>query len=204
MSRHQKIVNTRNQPLGVAADETPREDRGRTTAPQTPVSIHADGIELPEPLYAYVHKKLGAKLGSFALQIDRVAVRFADINGPRGGTDCECRVQVLMAGRPQIVVTERASDVRSAFDASSQAAGRAVKRDLERAGFSQGLRAARRHKKPADALPVEEPVVAPTPRTKAQRKQQNYVPSAQKLAARARAETNSPKSRASAAKAKRR
>lgn len=148
MSRHQKLVNTRNQPLGVDADETPREERGRTTAPQTPVSIHADGVELPEALYAYVHKKLGAKLGAFALQIDRVAVRFADINGPRGGTDSECRVQVLMAGRPQIVVTERAEDLRSAFDAASQAAGRAVKRDLERAGFTQGLRAARRHKRP--------------------------------------------------------
>ncbi len=204
MSRHQKLVNTRNQPLGVDADETPREERGRTTAPQTPVSIHADGVELPEALYAYVHKKLGAKLGAFALQIDRVAVRFADINGPRGGTDSECRVQVLMAGRPQIVVTERAEDLRSAFDAASQAAGRAVKRDLERAGFTQGLRAARRHKQPADALPPAEAVVEQAPRTKAQRKQKNYVPSSQKLGQRARAETNSPKSHASAAKARRR
>ncbi len=204
MSRHQKIVNTRNQPLGVAADETPREERGRTTAPQTPVSIHADGVELPEALYAYVHKKLGAKLGAFALQIDRVAVRFADINGPRGGTDSECRLQVLLAGRPQIVVTERAAEPRTAFDAASQAAGRAVKRDLQRAGFSQGLRAARRHKAPVDALPAMDAVVEKAPRTKAERKQKNYVPSAQKLAQRARAQANAPKTRATAAKAKRR
>jgi len=206
MSRHQKLVNSRNQPLGVEADATPREERGRTTAPQTPVSIHAAGVELPTALSAYVHKKLGVKLGAFALAVDRVAVRFADINGPRGGADSECKIQIVLAGRPQLVVTERAADVRSAFDAACQAAGRAVKRDLERAGFTQGLKAARRHRGRATAPPAAEAPASeapPTPTAKAPRRTNKYVPSAQKLGQRARAEANSPKTRASAAKARR-
>jgi ribosome-associated translation inhibitor RaiA len=205
MAKRKQAINTRNQPLGVDVDSTPRAGRGRTTAPQTPVTIHADGIELPAALSELVKSKLGAKVGAFALQIDRVAVRFTDLNGPRGGNDCECRIQVVLAGRPNLVVAERAADPRSAFDAASQAVGRAVKRDLERAGFSQGLRAkhnkARREKHaPAPEAPVEAP--APTARA-ASRKAANRTPSALKLQKRANDQAHSPKALAEAARARR-
>lgn len=205
MSRQQKLANSRNQPLGVAPESTPRGQRGRTLAPETPVSIHASGIDLPKALNEYIHTKLGAKVGAFALQIERVAVRFTDLNGPRGGVDHECRIQVSLAGRPAIVVAERARETRAAFDAASQALGRAVKHDLERAGYTQGLRAARRNKRSAApvAAPVEAPEApAPAP-ARTQRKTKKYVASSQKLGQRARAQANSPKTRAAAAKARR-
>lgn len=228
MSRHQKIANSSSQPLGAEAAETPREKRGRTTASQTPVSIHADGIELPEALHDYVHKKLGDKLGGFALQIERVAIRFSDINGPRGGTDSECRVQVVLARRPQVVVTERAKDPRKAFDAANQAAGRAVKRDLERAGFSRGLRVKREGsaRGSPEVSPPVELEVAPEPSSRnvrkrtprkaaalelstgkpsrmSTRKGANGVRSGLGLQRRAQVEAHAPKSVAAAARAKR-
>lgn len=205
MSRHQKLVNSRNQPLGVAAEDTPRAQRGRTTAPQTPVEIHAHGVELPAAMTEHIQRKLGARVGAFALQIERISVRFDDLNGPRGGVDCECRIQVALAGRPAVVVAEKARGPREAFDAASQAMRRAVKRDLDRAGFSQGLRAARRGKRKSEPAPVEveAPVEkAPAP-PKTQRKTAKYVESSQKLGQRARAAANSPKTHADSAKARR-
>lgn len=230
MSRHQKLDNSRNQPLGVATESTPRAKRGRTAAPQTPVEIHAHGVDLPEAMTEYIQNKLGSRVGAFALQIERISVRFDDLNGPRGGVDCECRIQVTLAGRPAIVVNERARDARDSFEAASQAVRRAVKRDLQRAGYSQGLRAARRGKQKSAPAPVEvdapvkaasvkasavksspakssaaksAPVEAATAAGKTQRKTINYVASSQKLGQRARAEANSPKTRAAAAKARR-
>jgi ribosome-associated translation inhibitor RaiA len=209
MPKHQPIENTRKQPLGVDARSVPRAKRGRTTAPQTPVDLHTQKVELPAPMVEYVHAKLGAKLGAFALQIDRVSVRFDDVNGPRGGVDCECRLQAILPGRPSVVAVERATSPRAAFDAATASLTRAVKRSLDRAGMSQGLSAAKRksaRRAPAAAPAAVEAEVeaepAPTP-AKASRKQSNYVPSAQKLGQRARAETNSGKSRATAAKARR-
>lgn len=207
MPKHQPIENTRKQPLGVDAESVPREKRGRTTAPQTPVDLHAHKVELPAPLVEYVHTKLGAKLGAFALQIDRVSVRFDDVNGPRGGADCECRLQAVLPGRPSVVAVERATSPRAAFDAATASLTRAVKRSLERAGMSQGLSSAKRksaRRASSEAPPAVEAEPAPTPTpTKTPRKQRNYVPSAQKLGQRARAETTSGKSRAAAAKTRR-
>jgi len=205
MPKHQPIENTRKQPLGVDAESVPREKRGRTTAPHTPVDLHAHKVELPAPLVEYVHTKLGAKLGAFALQIDRVSVRFDDVNGPRGGADCECRLQAVLPGRPSVVAVERATSPRAAFDAATASLTRAVKRSLERAGMSQGLSAAKRksaRSAPPQVAPEVEAEPAPTP-PKTPRKQRNYVPSAQKLGQRARAETTSGKSRAAAAKTRR-
>ncbi len=229
MAKRKQALNTRNQPLGVAADSVPREKRGRTTAPQTPVGIHADGVDLTDTLKEYIQSKLGAKVGAFALQIERVAVRFTDINGPRGGDDCECRIQVVLAGRPNLVVTERAATPRIAFDAASQGVGRAVKRDLDRAGFAQGLRSKRNKSRrekhaPAPAPETEPEASAPasrnvrkkTPRSAAAlevssgqpsrmstRKSANRVPSGLKLQKRASDEAHAPQTLAASARARR-
>jgi ribosome-associated translation inhibitor RaiA len=230
MAKRKQALNTRNQPLGVAANSVPREKRGRTTAPETPVSIHADGVELTATLTEYIHSKLGAKVGAFALQIERVAVRFTDINGPRGGNDCECRIQIVLAGRPNIVVAERAATPRIAFDAASQGVGRAVKRDLDRAGFAQGLRSkrnkSRREKHAPAPAPEPEQAEAPAPESRnvrkktprsaaalevssgqpsrmSTRKSANRSPSALNLQKRASDEAHAPQTTAASARARR-
>lgn len=114
------------------------KDIGRTTADETPLAISTHGVKLTDGLSEHVHEKLGAKLGKYALHIDKIAVRFEDLNGPRGGIDTECRVQVSISSRPTIVVTERAKDAWRAFDGVCNSLTRAVKRDLDRSGHSVG------------------------------------------------------------------
>lgn len=234
MAKRKQPANTRKQPLGTNVEEVPREERGRTVGPQTPVDIHAHGVEVSDPMIDYVHQKLGAKLGAFSLLIERVSVRFDDLNGPRGGLDCECRLQVMIAGRPTLVATERAKDPRTAFDGACQSAARAVKRSLERAGYSQGLRASRRRAQAVNAEPAPKAesrssaeskerksrnAKARTPKSAAAlelttdgarpsrlstRKSANRVRSGLNLALRTQNERSDPTSRAESAKARRR
>ena len=171
-----------------------------------------------------MHEKLGAKLGAFALHIERVAVRFRDINGPRGGEDIECRIQVVLGGRPDVVVSHLASDARRAFEGANKSVAQAVKRDLERAGYSQSLRATQRRARGASkgAEPVVVEAAAPArkprgsrstasidkpkgggkPGRPSSRKGTDSVRSDEKLAKRARDQAHTPKAHAAAARAK--
>lgn len=127
-------------PLGSRSTAGPRASRGRTGSGETPLSIRARGTTIPASLAAAMPKKLGAHLDPFAYHIDSVFVRFKDINGPRGGIDTECSIQVLLPARPDIVVSDRAVSAQIAFDGACHRVVRAVKRDLERAGFVRGAR----------------------------------------------------------------
>lgn len=56
--------------------------------------------------------------------VPKVKVHLSDINGPRGGVDKRCQVQLLADGRPDVVITSVARDWRSAL---RSALGRAVR-----------------------------------------------------------------------------
>lgn len=222
MAKRTPPVNSRKQPLGVEPERTQRGERGRTTAADTPVEIHAHGVQVSDALAPYVHEKLGARLGAFALQIERVTVRFRDINGPRGGRDIECRIQVVLAGRPDVVISDLAAGPRRAFDGANKSLGQAVRRVLEKAGYSQSLRATQRRARGApssdgqpDAQEVAPPAARRSSRSKAAvelpkgggkpgkpktRKGADSVRSDEALALRARERTHTPEAHAAAAR----
>ncbi len=98
------------------------------------LSIRGDSVRLTEALREYITRRLHFALGRFASAIQRVYVRTEDINGPRGGIDKRCRVEVrLRAGRsvPLAVATDD-SDLRAAIDRSAKRIARSVARELDR------------------------------------------------------------------------
>lgn len=137
MAAKSKIVGSRKAPLGSTPPRATKLTRGRTDASATPLEVHTQGVAILPALEKYLHAKLGARLGKYAVHIERVSARFVDINGPRGGIDTECRIQVMLVSRPTILVSARGRDARRAFDAVLQSLTRAVGRDLDRAGFSE-------------------------------------------------------------------
>jgi hypothetical protein len=80
-----------------------------------------------------IHRRLGWRLGKFAPRIERLTVRFEDVNGPRGGIDVACRIKVVISGVPSVVVTELAGNPVEAFDRAGQRIERVVSRTIGRA-----------------------------------------------------------------------
>jgi ribosome-associated translation inhibitor RaiA len=80
------------------------------------------------------------RLGAF---VPRAAVQMSDVNGPRGGIDKRCRVQLTTHSTGTIVITSTAREWRTALDGALARAARALLRACERtrARRAQGKRA---------------------------------------------------------------
>jgi CBS domain-containing protein/ribosome-associated translation inhibitor RaiA len=105
---------------------------GRTSGPEVPAHIRVSGTELDEGDRGYIRRKLGMKLGKFAESIERVSVRIADVNGPRGGVDQRCRIKVVLSGLPSVLGEQNDPSRDAAIDGAIATVERAVRRALER------------------------------------------------------------------------
>lgn len=124
---------SRRDPFPEALPRTSRLGRGRTAAAATPLAIRSR-VGLDPDFRDLVRARLGRKLGKFATHIERLSLRFDDLNGPRGGVDTVCRAKAVLDGLPSIVVEERGADAALAFQRVPQVLERAVRRAIGRAG----------------------------------------------------------------------
>ena len=64
--------------------------------------------------------------------VPRAKVRFSDVNGPRGGVDKRCQVELCTETAGTVVIASLATDWRTALDLSLGRATRALTRKLQR------------------------------------------------------------------------
>jgi hypothetical protein len=114
-----------------------KQTTGRGGVAETPLHVRTFGATSQVGLSDHVRKKLGRKLGKFSQAIERVSVRFDDVNGPRGGVDTVSRIKVVLSERPSVVVESHGVDAMRAFDQASHSAERTVRRSLGRAGMTR-------------------------------------------------------------------
>ena len=88
-------------------------------------------------LTSHTRRRLGFGLTRHADRISRVVVRLGDENGPRGGPDKFCRLQVTLVDAPQVVIRDCGPDLYSVIDRASDRASRAVAKQLERNRFGR-------------------------------------------------------------------
>jgi hypothetical protein len=112
-----------------------KASRGRTGAESTPLAIRSR-IPLDDATREMVRVRLGRRLARYALHVQRVTVRFEDVNGPRGGIDVACRVKIVLDGLPSIVVEKRAPQAIDAVVPAAEAVRSALRRTLQRAGHT--------------------------------------------------------------------
>jgi putative sigma-54 modulation protein len=88
--------------------------------------------EMSDALREYIDRKLRWALDRYDHRLDRIQVRLEDVNGPRGGVDKRCRVQVI--GRPswRIHVEGAGATFYDAIDAAAARARRSVGQLLSR------------------------------------------------------------------------
>lgn len=104
------------------------------------VDIQSQGFTLTERLSEYVMKRLAYGLSHGEGAIGRVIVRLSDINGPRGGADKRCLIELRLKNAPSVVVEDIEADLYVAIDRAAERVGRALGRSLaRRREFARGM-----------------------------------------------------------------
>ena len=96
------------------------------------IDIQTREFSLTDALRAHAERRLRSALSCCDDPIQRVTMRLSDINGPRGGADKRCHLQVVLAGLPDVVIEDIEVDLYVAIDRASDRAGRTVVRRIER------------------------------------------------------------------------
>lgn len=96
------------------------------------VDIRARGFQLTDSLREYIERRLQFTLAWADDQVRKVTVRLFDLNGPRGGNDKRCRIQVTFSGLPDVVIEDTEADLYVAIDRAADRAERTVARRLEK------------------------------------------------------------------------
>ncbi len=96
------------------------------------IDIQARNFPMTDALYRYIERRLGFVLSARDEHIQRILVRLSDINGPRGGADKCCHIQVVLSHAPDVIIKDTESDLYVAIDRASDRAGRTVGRRLSR------------------------------------------------------------------------
>lgn len=94
------------------------------------IELRWDGIAADESLRSHIQRRLGMALGRFQDRIQWARVWLKDVNGPRGGDDKACLVQLRVKGGSDIILQERELDALSAFDRAAGRVVQALKRQL--------------------------------------------------------------------------
>src|SRR5687767_15849190 len=108
--------------LARSSSKTAKQSRGRVPIGRTPIEIRSKQ-RLGNGFQAHLRSAVATHAAAAGDALERTTVRFEDINGPKGGVDTECRIQLSIAGRPPIVVAKRAASAEEAFAAAVKAVG---------------------------------------------------------------------------------
>lgn len=92
------------------------------------IAIQSNGLVLTDSLRDYVHRRLQTALG-WALT-RRLAVWLSDINGPRGGRDKRCKIQISLDHGKTIIIEDTEEDMYAAIDLAAERADRALVRQM--------------------------------------------------------------------------
>lgn len=96
------------------------------------IEIQANGFVLTEALKTYTEQRMAMALGWAGERMRKLAVSLSDINGPRGGIDKRCKVQVQLGRGQEVVIEDTEANLYVAIDRAANRAERAVVRRIER------------------------------------------------------------------------
>ncbi|MCX7034704.1 MAG: HPF/RaiA family ribosome-associated protein [Arenimonas sp.] len=96
------------------------------------IAILCRGILPTQAIRDYAQRRLKTALGRYQSVLASVQVRLADVNGPRGGVDKHCVVEVGGPAMAPIIVRERDADLYVAIDRAADRIDRATGRRIAR------------------------------------------------------------------------
>ncbi len=96
------------------------------------IYIQARQFSLTDALRSHAERRLYTALACCNDHIQKIVMMLSDINGPRGGSDKHCHLQIVLAGLPDIIIEDTESDMYIAIDRATDRAGRTLVRKIER------------------------------------------------------------------------
>ena len=96
------------------------------------IDIQARNFSLTDAIRSHIERRLRFALSRSDDHIRHIVLRLSDINGPRGGVDKLCHLQVVLHALPDVVVKDIQADLYLAIDRATDRAGRTVERKIER------------------------------------------------------------------------
>jgi ribosomal subunit interface protein len=134
----------------MVSDPQPEPDPNRR--PDMRIAILCRGIPSTQAIRDYAQRRLKTALGRYRSVLASVQVRLADVNGPRGGVDKHCVVEVGGPAMAPIIVRERDADLYVAIDRAADRIDRATGRRLAR--LRAPPRGVRRQSSPATGADI--------------------------------------------------
>ena len=96
------------------------------------LKIQAQDLPLTDVLRQHVATRLAYALNHGRDVVTRIVVRLSDVNGPRGGKDKCCAIEVRLKGAPALIVEDTQADLHVAIDRAAERIGRTLDRQLAR------------------------------------------------------------------------
>jgi len=102
------------------------------------ISVVDRNVDLTAEQKELVDRQIAYSFDRFETHIRLVEVLFNDVNGPKGGSDIQCRVRLLLHSKGEVLVEGRDDSVEAAVAGVIDRASIAVARRIERLKDSQG------------------------------------------------------------------
>jgi putative sigma-54 modulation protein len=96
------------------------------------IIIQASGFDLSAGLREHVERRIHFALDRASHYVRKVSIRLSDVNGPRGGEDKRCCIQVTVAGAADMLIEDTEPDLYVAIDRAADRSGRTLARLLAR------------------------------------------------------------------------
>lgn len=96
------------------------------------IDIWMKDIKGDETARDQIERRFRFRLDRFSSRIGRVKVRITDLNGPRGGADKVCGIDIRLRPKGSVFVEHIDEDVFAAVDRASDRAARSIARAIKR------------------------------------------------------------------------
>ena len=96
------------------------------------IDLRTHGVSLSERQQEILHRRLHFALGRFADRIGRIGVWLTDENGPRGGSEHRCLLEVDLRPGSTVHAEAQGVDVQTAVASAGRRASRRVRDELAR------------------------------------------------------------------------
>jgi putative sigma-54 modulation protein len=96
------------------------------------IEMRSRGFSLTPALQAYVERRLAFALDRHLERIARVRVTLIDVNGPKGGVDKSCRIDVSLRGGRAARAAVVELDAYTAIDRAAHRVARIVAHEVAR------------------------------------------------------------------------